>query len=358
MNKGKIAFLMPEVASLPMGGYKVVFEYANRFVVDGYEVCVVLPSSLITQEVTLGKVTRKWLRYLFYMFVKDYKPTSWFKLDDRVQFRFVPSLDEFYAPRADFYIATAVQTAYYLNRYRIKAAKFYFIQGYEFWGMGVDKLHQSYKFDMRKLVVSDYLKHQVEAQGQDAVRIPNGFNFDLLRTFIPQVERDPYCLCTMYHSEPLKGFFDTLQAVDIVHKKHPQVKLLVFGTQPQQFDQEYIEFTANPTPDELCGLYNRASIFIGASHSEGWGLTIGEAMICSCAVVCTDNGGYREMAQDNKTALVSPVADIGGLSNSIIRFVDNPQLRFTIAQNGHEYISNFTWDKSYQIFRKEIENAK
>ena len=40
-----IAFLLPADASTPYGGYKVVFEYANRLTADGHKVTIVYPAS-------------------------------------------------------------------------------------------------------------------------------------------------------------------------------------------------------------------------------------------------------------------------------------------------------------------------
>lgn len=40
-----ICFLMPSVGFAPSGGFKVVFEYANRFYDDGYKVSIAFAAS-------------------------------------------------------------------------------------------------------------------------------------------------------------------------------------------------------------------------------------------------------------------------------------------------------------------------
>lgn len=354
MSNFTITFLMPEVASLPMGGYKVLFEHANRFVRDGYQICFVLPTSLIVNDATTKKVIQKWLRFFLYYFIKNFRPTGWFKIEKGVKFKLVPSLAQVYIPKSKIYVATALQTAYYLNDYKTIAAKLYFIQGYEYWGMGYEKLHESYHFDMTKIVVSNYLKSIVEQYSERVIVIPNGFDFEQFKAFIPYQQRNRYHICTMYHPEPLKGFLDTIKAIEIVKQKYTQIKLYVFGTILKKFDQDYIEYVQNPSTDILCELYNNSSIFVGASHSEGWGLTVGEAMACSCAIVCTDTGGYLEMAKNNITALVSHVGNIEDLANNIIRLIEDDTLRMTIAKNGNESIQSYTWEKSYELFKAEI----
>ena len=39
-----ITFLMPSVQLVPSGGYKIVYEYANRLAKDGYRVVILHPS--------------------------------------------------------------------------------------------------------------------------------------------------------------------------------------------------------------------------------------------------------------------------------------------------------------------------
>lgn len=42
--KKKITFLLPGIANRPIGGYKVVYEYANRLVNDGFAVNIIYPA--------------------------------------------------------------------------------------------------------------------------------------------------------------------------------------------------------------------------------------------------------------------------------------------------------------------------
>jgi glycosyltransferase involved in cell wall biosynthesis len=77
-------------------------------------------------------------------------------------------------------------------------------------------------------------------------------------------------------------------------------------------------------------------------------------MACGCAVAAVDNGGHREFAQHESTALLSPPKDAAALAGNILRLVQDPDLRMRIAQAGNAYIRNFTWDKSVNLFEKAI----
>ena len=69
--------------------------------------------------------------------------------------------------------------------------------------------------------------------------------------------------------------------------------------------------------------------------------------MCGCAVACTDNAGYREMAIDDNTALLSPIKNPAALAENIIRLIEDDALRIRIAEQGYEYIQKFKWDDSY-----------
>lgn len=101
-------------------------------------------------------------------------------------------------------------------------------------------------------------------------------------------------------------------------------------------------------------MYNNAAIYVGSSQVEGWGLTVGEAMQCGCAVVCTDNKGYLEMAKDGVTALVSPVKDPQALAGNIIKLIEDNQLRYKIAQCGYNYIQRLNIFNSYKLLKRTL----
>jgi glycosyltransferase involved in cell wall biosynthesis len=104
-------------------------------------------------------------------------------------------------------------------------------------------------------------------------------------------------------------------------------------------------------------IYNTASIFIGPALVEGFGLTLGEAMQCGCAVVATNIGGYSAICHNRETALLCEPADVISLSKIIIEMIADNNLRIAIAHKGHEAIKLFTWDRSYSKFKSYITSA-
>ena len=117
---------------------------------------------------------------------------------------------------------------------------------------------------------------------------------------------------------------------------------------------EWIDFHKSPTHEEHLAINNESSIYLASSVTEGWGLTIGEAMMCGQAVVCTAAEGFLEMAVNEENALVSPVRNSEMLANNIIRLIEDDDLRVKIARQGLDDIKKFTVDKSYAKFKEIV----
>ncbi len=71
------------------------------------------------------------------------------------------------------------------------------------------------------------------------------------------------------------------------------------------------------------------------SHAENFPISIIEALAASVAVVATPVGATPELLQDGISALFVPIADAPALANALLRLLDDPALRQSIAEAGH-----------------------
>lgn len=345
----KVVILFPHPAAGPTGGYKVAMEYANRLAADDYEVHLVYSGSIYwSRKSAWHKFTCcvRWVERL----LKGYSCRGWFPLEERVHEHFTFSLCQRHVPTGDIFIATSPYTAWYLNQYHTVARKFYFIQGYENWGPGLRAiLHDTYHYPMQKIVVAQWLQRLLKIEhNEDAILVENGFDFDKFSLSIPVCKKERMHVTMLYHEMKGKDCAMGLRALSLVKEKYPQLKATLFGVpeRPEGLPQ-WIDYHRQPSAVEHNRINNEAAIYIGTSRSEGWGLTVGEAMICGQAVCCTDNDGYREMAIEGETALLSPVGDAEALAHNVMRLLKDDELRCRIAEGGHSYIQRFTWSRSY-----------
>ena len=355
----RIVFLFPHPAVGPTGGYKVVYEYANRLAADGYQVGIVYSGSIYWNRKSLFHKMTCCIRYIQKQ-LQGYSCRSWFTLDERIDEHFTFSLNQRHVPKADIYVATSPYTAYYLNEYDHSSKKFYFIQGYENWGEGLKAiLHDTYHYPFQKVVIARWLKEMLKKQFQEeSIWIPNGFDFSKFRKTIAVEKKNPFMVSMLYHQMELKDCAIGFRAFEIVKERFGNLRVSLFGVHDKPKDlPDWYDYYKRPSDELHNRLNNEAAIFIGTSKTEGWGLTVGEAMMCGQAVCCTDNAGYQEMAIDRETALVSPVGDSEAMANNIIRLIEDEELRYRIANNGYQFIQRFTWEESYHKLKSMFESC-
>jgi len=347
----RITILFPGIADKPIGGYKILLQYANELAELGYQINVVYSCYF---PIPISKI-RSCLRFVKYLFrhiatriLRNYSCKQWFTLKRGIKETYVWSLYTSSIPEADYYFATAAVTAKSLNRFNVPAnRKFYFVQSYEPWYFGDEGLFETFRINCRKICISKWLKEIVDNHSDQTTYIPNGFNPQDYHLSIPIQKKSPYIVSILYHEWKDKGFVYGFEALQLVKKEIPELQVKVFGVfdKPDYFP-EWFTYYQNPGKELHNRINNESAIYLATSTMEGYGLTIGEAMLCGQAVVCTNNPGYLEMAVDNVNALVCPVQDSEALANAVIRLIKDDELRMSLARKGYETIQEFTIEKS------------
>ncbi len=351
----KINFLLPGRGEKPGGGIKIAYEYANGLARRNHDVTLIHPARLEIDTPFFKRPEKMW-RFLRRKIDGSYRPDKWFAVDKKVRLKWVPSLDPRYIPPADITVATACATAEWLAGYPLeKGNPYYLIQGYETFSVPENRLLATWRLPFQKIVVSKWLQNKAEEIGESALYIPNGIDFQAFGIDSAIEERASDTVAMMYHKAESKGWADGLAALDQVQVQVPDLRVLLFGLEnPPGNLPGFITYCRNPGQDTLRRLYNESAIFIAPSWFEGWGLPPAEAMACGCAVAAADNGGHREFARHEVTALLSPPKDPAALAGNILRLTQDADLRMRIARAGNAYIQNFTWGKAVNAFEQSM----
>jgi len=354
-----ITFVLPKRNPTPVGGFKVVYEYANRFAEIGYDVNLIFPATLLWSERDLISKLKGMLAFPFYGILSNkYLPKSWFTLHKKINIFWTRSLDEKFIPKADYIFATACGTAVYVDKYALnKGEKYYLIQHKEEWDFPENRLEETYKLNLNKIVISKWLSNLMHSIGENSTIIHNGLDFEFFKPRLEPHEKNKNNILMMYHEASWKGSEVGIEVISKLRKINDVFNFKLFGIFPRPKNlPDFIEYVESPSQEYLVDLYNETSIFLGTSFTEGWGLTIAEAMQCKCAVVCTNINGYNEMVFDGLTGLLSRPGDTNSLVDNILRLHSDDQLRQTIAKNGYEFIQRFKWEDSFNKLRQLIEH--
>lgn len=283
-----------------------------------------------------------------------FRPRDWFQIDPKVQMLWVPSLNRRYIPEADAVIATAWQTAERVVEYPPSKGKpFYLIQSWETWDGPEERVRATWKAPLTKVVISQWLREMAKQLGVECSYIPNGLDFDKFGLDTPTQKRNPKQVMMLYHSYPVKGSADGLQALRIVRERVPDLRVSLFGTPtPNGEVPDWMDYHRLPRQDELRACYNRAAIFVSPSRTEGWPLPPAEAMLCGVALVATDIGGHREYAVHEQNSLLSPAGDPGKIAENVMRLIQDSDLRNRLAIAGHACAKQFSWGRAVNSFEE------
>ena len=256
---------------------------------------------------------------------------------------------------ADVTIATAWCTAFDVDRLSAsKGRKYYFIQGHEIWD-DKDKGIQSYKLPLKHIAIAKWIDDiLVKDYGcEPATIVHNGVDLNVFKPKKSKREEN-MTISMMYHLLAKKGIPDGLQALEEIHKKYPDIKMIMFGKPDFSDKPDYIEYHRDPSLELLVSIYQQSDIFLFPAREEGWGLTVIEAMACGCAVVGTNAGALLEVGKDNVNALISEPGKPEQLIMNLERLIQDKELLNTIQDNAINTAQEFDWNKSYQKFEKAL----
>lgn len=104
--------------------------------------------------------------------------------------------------------------------------------------------------------------------------------------------------------------------------------------------------------------YAAAEIFVVGSRFEGFGQPGLEALACGTPLVTTDNGGCREYAIHEETALVVPPDDPTAMAEAIDRLRSDPDLAAELRENGLRLVADrFDWDRATADLERKLTAA-
>jgi glycosyltransferase involved in cell wall biosynthesis len=349
---------MPCYPHGPGGGFRVVYEYANRLVSRGHTVAVVharrSPSAEQRSFLDYVYDARKWLMDTF-----QRPEINWHKIDKRVELRFVPAPSEEWIPDGDVIFATAWHTLCPVLKYSDqKGEKCYLIQHYETWMGEKELVDATWRSSVHKIVVSKWLYTIGKELGSDDLTyIPNGIDPAQYRLTQPLSRGRRVAM--VFSSIPFKGASDGIKALEIAKAKHPDLEAVLFGaTNFRPHIPSWIEYYNNPAQDFIVTeIYNKSSIFLCPSLSEGFALPPAEAAACGSAIVATDCGGIRDFIENGTTGLLSPPQDPEALAANLCKLLENEDLRMRLANAVNRSISHFNWERSTNLMEEFLDRV-
>lgn len=354
----RVAVILPGVIKEPVGGVKIVFEYARRLTSFGYQFDFIYPVNLPFIPKTWQTRLKDPFKPLVYNYFTSF--WNWFdfgKAADRTTHNVKADLSGGDLKPYDLIITTAVETAFLVNGLETEKPVLYFIQHFENWNVSDEAVIRSYKFrNFHNIVVSRWLKEILERHNAGVfLYLANAVEHEVFNISVPPGNRHPRSICMMYHISEWKGSREGIQALKLLKQRFPDITATLFSVfSPPEELEEWMHFIHKPSQSELVSIYNDHAIFISPSQREGFGLPPAEAMACGCCVVTANSGGVLDFCLPGKTARVLDSNDPYMFADAVTDLFVNNQRRTELASAGNEYIKRFRWDENVERLHDSI----
>lgn len=206
------------------------------------------------------------------------------------------------------------------------------------------------------IVDSDSTRHDVciafPESSQKVRRIYLGADSLPLIPSIPKRADTSFCLM-VGNITPNKNIETVVTAFSILKERQQEIRLVVAGSDlfgllrtalSQITIKPDIELLEHVSDELLSQLYAQACCLIQASHYEGFGLPVVEAMAMSCPVIASDVSVLREVGGDAARYFSPPVPE--ALVAAIQELMADDDLRKRQQDKGRKVSANFRWEKT------------
>ncbi|MGJ0490492.1 glycosyltransferase family 4 protein [Methylobacter sp.] len=354
-----INFIM--AGSSMSGGDRVCAIYAKKLIERGHHVNVIAPKA---ELLTFRQQLKRIIKGFGWKTVAEQLQNHFDLLGIKVTYleskRPVTSRD---VPDADVIIATWWLTSEWINEFpESKGVKVHFVQGHEnFKYLPIKRVTQVYRLPFYKITIANWLVDILEQNynAKHVSLVPNSVDLD---TFF-SVRREKQSIPTigfLFSETECKGVAIALKVIERLKLKILTLRVISFGmNKPQTITlPDYIELEVNPTQDKIRGIYEQCDVWLCCSLSEGFGLTILEAMACRTPAVSTKCGGPEDIISHGENGYLCDINDVNALTESVFELLSlNEENWLKFSDKAYQHAISYTWDDAATLFELALQKA-
>ena len=206
-----------------------------------------------------------------------------------------------------------------------------------------------------RIAVSEAARETLRAHLEtDAVVIPNGIYARKMRGKVrPEWSGQTLGFMGRFN-EPRKGLKVLMEALPIISRFLPDIKVLVAGPgDPEDFLKEIdpqlrnrIEFLGKLSESEKADFMSSVGAYVGPNTGgESFGIILAEALAGGAAVVASNIPAFEAVLQNGKYGRLFESENSTDLAKVLIDLLRNPEERMALSSAGQEYAQRFDWDE-------------
>lgn len=195
--------------------------------------------------------------------------------------------------------------------------------------------------------------------------IPNGIDLEL---FSPQLKPEPikiFKIGMLSRLVKIKDHETLLKAVAILNKKQPNIELHIAGDGEtkdklielkEKLQLQNVFFLGMINESDIPDFLKELDMYVHASFGETMSTSIMQAQACGLPIVASDVKGVNNMISNGENGLLVPVNKPSDLANSIVKLINNNQLRIKLSEASFNYAkSNLSMQRMYNSYKNLFE---
>jgi len=158
---------------------------------------------------------------------------------------------------------------------------------------------------------------------------------------------------------PTKGVEDLIKAWAAVNRDLPEERLTIVGAAHPEYLvvlrrsiealglSRVVDVRTDADDPTKFALLSSARLFAFASHEEGWGIALAEAMAFGLPCVTYDLPAFQEIFPVGR--VWCPVKNVDAFANQVIALLRDDQRRASIGEEALRLSQTFTWERAASI---------
>lgn len=178
---------------------------------------------------------------------------------------------------------------------------------------------------------------------------------ETLKAFVEDTKLPDKFFLAVSTIEPRKNYLNLIRALAQIHKKQPNIHLVIVGKEGWNYQEvyaeimrynlsKYIHTLGYLSENSIRNLYNLAQALVFPSFYEGFGMPPLEAMQSGCPVIASNSSSLPEVV--GEAAISVDPSQVSELSTAMGKILSDPQLRKKLSSAGIEQAKKFSWKKS------------
>lgn len=185
--------------------------------------------------------------------------------------------------------------------------------------------------------------------------VPNGINLERFRGIsINRKIGKAKTILFVGRLHPVKGVQYLIEAMAIVHREMPDVKLIIVGNGPERSKleklvelldlHECIQFTGEVPQEKIPQIMYEGDIFMLPSLSEGFAIVNIEAMAAGLPIVATNVGGIPEIVEDGVNGYLVNPKKPDEIADRVLKLFQNEKIRERMSTENREKAGMYSWE--------------